>query len=265
MKLAVLSSLAAASFTLPGCSVSPGEGFALPAPPAPLSEVASLGQRIFYDESLSSSGGMSCATCHSPANAFASPPGSSPVPLGGPAFTIPGFRDAPSLKYLALNPSFFFDSDGTPTGGFNRDGRASSLAAQARRPLLSAHEMANASVADVVAKVAAAPYVADFRAAFGDDIFAAPDEAFGRMLLALQRFELEDVAEFSPCSSKYDRFLAGAEQLSAREQFDDLPVAYRGNVNTTEVPYDRRAGDVPALSDSDIEDVIAFLNTLTDE
>jgi cytochrome c peroxidase len=35
-------------------------------------------------------------------------------------------------------------------------------------------------------------------------------------------------------------------------------------VNTTEVPYNRRAGDVPALSDADIDDVIAFLNTLTD-
>ena len=48
-------------------------------------------------------------------------------------------------------------------------------------------------------------------------------------------------------------------------KFDDLPAPYRRNVNTTEVPYDRGAGDVPALNDSDIEDVIAFLNTLTDE
>jgi cytochrome c peroxidase len=35
-------------------------------------------------------------------------------------------------------------------------------------------------------------------------------------------------------------------------------------VNTTEVPHNRRQGDVPALSDSDIDDVIAFLNAWTD-
>jgi cytochrome c peroxidase len=385
----------AASFSLLGCSASPGEADPLPAPPAALSAIASLGDRIFHDESLSASGRMSCATCHSPDNAFAPPPGGGPVPLGGPLLTTPGLRDAPSLRYLAGNPSFFFDSDGTPTGGFDRDGRAVSLAAQARRPLLSAHEMANASVADVVAKLAAAPYATEFRAAFGDDVFTRPDDAFARITLALQRYQQEDVAEFSPYSSRYDRFLSGTEQLSAQElrglalfndpargncagchpsargpggapplftdftydnlgvprnptipanadpdhfdlgicgpertdiaalrpdlcgafkvptlrnialtapyfhngrfatlretlqfyvqrdtkperfypldaggqpiKFDDLPAAYRRNVNTTEVPYNRHAGDVPALSDGDIEDVIAFLNTLTDQ
>jgi cytochrome c peroxidase len=35
-------------------------------------------------------------------------------------------------------------------------------------------------------------------------------------------------------------------------------------VNTTEVPYNRHPADVPALDGADIDDVIAFLNTLTD-
>ena len=48
------------------------------------------------------------------------------------------------------------------------------------------------------------------------------------------------------------------------EKFDDLPEAYRGNVNTSEAPYNRRRGDAPALSDAEIDDLIAFLNTLTD-
>ena len=47
-------------------------------------------------------------------------------------------------------------------------------------------------------------------------------------------------------------------------KFDDLPPRYRANVNTTEVPYNRRPGDVPSLSDADIDDVIAFLKTLND-
>jgi cytochrome c peroxidase len=48
------------------------------------------------------------------------------------------------------------------------------------------------------------------------------------------------------------------------DKFDDLPAAWRGNVNLTEAPYNRRPGDAPALSDAEIDDVIAFLNTLTD-
>lgn len=47
-------------------------------------------------------------------------------------------------------------------------------------------------------------------------------------------------------------------------KFNDLPVQYHRNVNTTEVPYNRKPGDVPALTDGEIDDVVAFLNTLTD-
>ena len=48
-------------------------------------------------------------------------------------------------------------------------------------------------------------------------------------------------------------------------KFDDLPPQYRGNVNTTEVPYNRQPGDAPALNDAEIDDVVAFLFTLTDQ
>ncbi|MFL6664954.1 MAG: cytochrome-c peroxidase [Rhizobacter sp.] len=48
------------------------------------------------------------------------------------------------------------------------------------------------------------------------------------------------------------------------KKFDDLPAEYRANVNTSEAPYNRRPGDAPALSDAEIDDVIAFLQTLTD-
>ncbi len=46
-------------------------------------------------------------------------------------------------------------------------------------------------------------------------------------------------------------------------KFDDLPSRWHGNVNT-EPPFDRRPGDAPALSDDEIDAVIAFLQTLTD-
>ena len=47
-------------------------------------------------------------------------------------------------------------------------------------------------------------------------------------------------------------------------QFDDLPGALHGNVNTSEAPYNRRPGDLPALDDAEIDDLIAFLRTLSD-
>jgi hypothetical protein len=39
---------------------------------------------------------------------------------------------------------------------------------------------------------------------------------------------------------------------------------YVGNVNTLEVPYNRHIGDTPALDADEINDLIAFLCTLTD-
>jgi cytochrome c peroxidase len=48
------------------------------------------------------------------------------------------------------------------------------------------------------------------------------------------------------------------------DKFNDLPMLYRVNVNVDEAPYNRGEGGTPALSDAEIDDVIAFLNTLTD-
>ena len=47
------------------------------------------------------------------------------------------------------------------------------------------------------------------------------------------------------------------------QKFDDLPESYRDNVNM-EPPFGGRPGDPPTLSASEIDDVVAFLNTLTD-
>jgi len=48
------------------------------------------------------------------------------------------------------------------------------------------------------------------------------------------------------------------------DRYDDLPPQYRGNVDVVDAPYDRKQGEAPALNDSEIADVIAFLSTLTD-
>jgi cytochrome c peroxidase len=49
------------------------------------------------------------------------------------------------------------------------------------------------------------------------------------------------------------------------DKFNDLPVALRGNVNTSEAPYNRKPGMAPALTDAEIEDLLHFLGTLNDD
>lgn len=46
-------------------------------------------------------------------------------------------------------------------------------------------------------------------------------------------------------------------------KIDDLPERYRGNVNV-EPPFDRKHGEAPALTAAEIDDVVAYLGTLTD-
>ena len=46
--------------------------------------------------------------------------------------------------------------------------------------------------------------------------------------------------------------------------FDDLPPGLHGNVNVAATPLNRRPGTSPAMSDEDIDAVVAFLKTLTD-
>lgn len=354
-----------------------------------MSAQAELGEQIFSDPTLSASGRLSCAGCHNEAKAHG-PDNDLAVQLGGPLLDQQGNRSAPSTNYLSFNTAFFFAADGTPTGGFFWDGRASSLQDQASHPLLAANEMANASKADVVDKLSRASYADVFRQVFGADIFSRPDDAFDRLTLALQAYQREGT-DFRAFTSKYDEFLRGNVSLSDQElrglalfnsptkgncqachpsakgadgrfplftdfsydnlgvprntaltqnadpafydlglcaradlpnrpdlcgafkvpslrnvglrqaifhngrfktlkealtfyvqrdtnpekwyalnpdgsvnKFDYLPAQYRGNVNTTEAPYNRQPGDAPALSDAEVDDVIVFLQTLTD-
>lgn len=46
-------------------------------------------------------------------------------------------------------------------------------------------------------------------------------------------------------------------------KFNDLPAAYTANVDT-QAPLNRHAGDAPALSEQDVADIVAFLQTLSD-
>jgi len=47
--------------------------------------------------------------------------------------------------------------------------------------------------------------------------------------------------------------------------FDDVPARFRKNVNVLSRPYNRVEGERPALDDDEIDAIVAFLETLTDE
>ena len=129
----------------------------------------------------------------------------------------PGFRNTPSLMYLSFAPEFYFDSDGSPSGGFFRDGRAATLAAQAMQPFVAAFELANSDASAVVARLVTRPYVSDFEALYGSAALNDPATALERMGEAIAAFESEDV-RFRPFTSKYDYWRQGAAQLTAQEQ-----------------------------------------------
>jgi len=204
--------------SLAGCgggSSGSGSSVVPPAAGVELSDVAKLGEAIFKDESLSASGRMACQTCHQPEHAHAALPTDAVSP-GGPNLEKSGLRNSPSVRYASLTPAFHFEADGTPVGGFFRDGRAASLADQARRPFLDPLEMANPSVASVIDKLSRATYVSEFMRVFGSDVLDDPSRAFDAVALALARYQAED-PDFRPFDSKYDAFLDGRAALTEQQ------------------------------------------------
>jgi cytochrome c peroxidase len=363
--------------------------------------ISALGREVFFDKGMSASGNISCATCHDAGSHFGPPNGLSVQP-GGLRLDQQGTRAAPSLTYAAGTPFFsehFYESDDDgneaidqgPTGGRTWDGRVNRARDQAGIPLLSPIEMANSDESQVVAHASRAPYAAEMRRLFGEQVFGDSALAFAAIGEALEAFQ-QTPALFSPFTSKYDAYLRGQVRLTPQEarglevymnprkgncirchrnqmtasgklplftdagfvaigvprnpaipanrdpayfdlgacgpnrhdlagrpefcglfkapslrnaatrkafyhngvfhslqdavafyatrdtnpelwyplgadgtvqKFNDLPPQYRKNIDV-EAPFDRHRGDSPAMSDADINDVVAYLNTLTD-
>jgi cytochrome c peroxidase len=181
-----------------------------------------LGRLIFFDRTLSEPHGTSCASCHDPARAFSGDHGSG---MGVPAGSRPGVlarRATPSLLYLAHVPRFrFFHGDDDrgvppePTGGFFWDGRADSIAALVRQPMLSPREMNNRDVVQIADKLRHAPYAAAFERVFPgalDD----PERAAQALGSALESFLTTPA--MAPFSSKYDDYIRGRATFTPQEQ-----------------------------------------------
>jgi cytochrome c peroxidase len=231
----------------------------------PLSPLAALGKQLFFDPSLSASGHLACATCHSAEHAYGPPDGRA-VQMGGANLERQGGRAVPSLRYV-LNRTPIWTDDRTasaaerlqegsepPTGGYGWDGRFDSLHQQAAFPLLAENEMANASVAALVGRVRKANYADALRQIVGNETFADSGRLFAQILLAIERFELEDPS-FHPYSSKFDDYLDGRATLTAAERhglalFDDLK---RGNCASCHLDRLGADGSHPLFTDYQME------------
>jgi len=207
LRKTLLGSAMAAALILPALADKPADSKA--------AAKAQLGQALFFDPSLSSPAGQSCATCHDASAALTDPDRRLPVSKG----VLPGRvgnRNAPTSMYAAFSPAFHFDKEeGLYVGGQFLDGRAATLEEQAKGPFLNPLEMANPDKRSVVEKVRRAAYSHEFDSVFGQGALDDPKQAYARIAEALAAFER--TPQFSPFSSKYDAYLAGKTKLSKQE------------------------------------------------
>jgi cytochrome c peroxidase len=269
-------------------------------PVAPFSAVAQLGRQIFHDPSLSSSGKLSCASCHSAEHAYG-PPNDGEVMLGGRTLSRQGARAVPSLTYLERQPSFSIGPDDpeaenvdlaqmaalgqqstraqktatqtsqsavniVPQGGQFWDGRADTLQAQASIPLLDPREMDGGSIEKVAGKLRHAPYAKSFTDLFGENILRSPQMLVSEAMFAVARYQLEEPS-FHPYTSKFDYWLEGKASLSESEMrgyrlFNDPDKANCGGCHISQPSPD---GLPPLFTDHQYEALAAPRNAaLTD-
>lgn len=152
-----------------------------------------LGRVLFYDPVLSKDNTISCASCHSPYNAFAH----TDHDLSHGINDQIGTRNAPALFNLAWQPSFMWD------GAINH------LDMQALAPISHPKEMAE-NIAHVVTKLQKSPiYPPLFYKAFKDSVIT------GEMVLkALSQFQLTLIS----ANSKYDKVRQNKMAFSEQEQ-----------------------------------------------
>ena len=160
----------------------------------PLSkEKIALGRALFYDPILSKDHSISCASCHSPYNAFAH----TDHALSHGIYDSVGMRNAPSLMNMAWQSSFMWD------------GAIHHLDLQALAPIESPTEMGE-DFSNVLQKLRdSGRYTALFRSAFGDTSITGE-----RFLKALAQFQLMLVS----AGSRYDQMRLGKTRFLPQEE-----------------------------------------------
>ncbi|HEX4419062.1 MAG TPA: cytochrome c peroxidase [Kofleriaceae bacterium] len=156
--------------------------------PTHTSALAELGRHLFFDPALSADGKVACASCHQPEHAYADGLARASGVAGRQ-----GTRNAPSLIDVARQRSLFWD------------GRRIRLEDQALDPLLNEVEHGLGSQPDLLARLHAAPYAAEFGEAFGGEARTGDPITVPRATEALAAFERTLMA----MPSAFDRYRAG--------------------------------------------------------
>jgi cytochrome c peroxidase len=176
----------------------------------------SVSQALFEEKSLSASGQLSCASCHTDETAHSTAAGVA-LPVGGLLMNQHVSRSRPSLMYKSTTPAFSFDNSGQAIGGFDWDGRVNTLADQAAGPLLASAEMANTSISMLAAKVRSLSYYSDFATLFQVASNATDQQVYDALRNALEVYQRQD-PDYLLFNSKFDKFLDGTVTLSAAEE-----------------------------------------------
>ena len=158
-------------------------------------EKVALGKRLFEDKRFSSTGQVSCATCHDPAKAFTD----SPLRVSEGIRKLNGTRNAPTVVNAAYMKTQFWD------------GRSPSLEDQALHPFLNPVEMGLKDHAPILKIVRTDPdYAKAFQAVFGK---GGDEVTMKEVTQAIAAFERTQVAGDSP----FDRFWLRGEKGALTE------------------------------------------------
>lgn len=156
-------------------------------------DVIDLGRRFFYDPILSKNNTISCASCHSPYNAFAHVDHA----LSHGIYDRIGYRNAPALFNVAWAPYFM------------QDGAIHHLDMQALAPISDSNEMQE-TFDHVISKINAdTSYKILFK-----KVYHQPQISGAQFLKAMAQFLLSLVS----AESKYDSVMRGKASFSQQEK-----------------------------------------------
>ena len=161
--------------------------YAIAVPPdrVPTPALIALGDKLFDDKRLSADDSTSCATCHDPKAGFTDHKATAEG-----IRKQKGQRNSPTILNAMFNATQFWD------------GRAPTLEAQAKLPILNPVEMGQKSPEDVVAKLRKLPeYVDAFKKVFGREV------NYDDLATAIAAFERTQYSGEAP----FDRYIMGDE------------------------------------------------------
>lgn len=159
-------------------------------------EKIALGEKLFKDTRFSSTGDVSCATCHDPDKAFTD----SPLVTSEGINKLTGTRNAPTVVNSAYFKLFFWD------------GRSPDLEDQAQHPIVNPVEMGLGNHDPVLQVVRTDPdYVARFKKVFDKE---GEQVTMKEVQQAIASFERTLIAGDSP----WDRWYFGGDNKAISEQ-----------------------------------------------